>query len=108
MKDHQLGKVPRPSGSKERTAPVTWTKRELAVILGPAMDQFEREQAAWNAKVAGEKANRGLRSPSDLPLRGFCYVAYFTLMRPKNNLALTWSEIEARPARRSTSISIRT
>jgi integrase len=93
MKEHQLGKVPRPQVRKN-TAPVTWTKRELAVILGPAMDQFEREQAAWNAKVAGEKANRGLRCPSDLPLRGFCYVAYFTLMRPKNNLALTWEEID--------------
>jgi integrase len=69
-------------------------KKELAVLLGPAMDQYEREQAEWNAKVSAEKANRGLRSPSVVPLRGLCYVAFFTLMRPKNNLALTWQEID--------------
>jgi integrase len=89
---HSLGKVPRPVVTKS-DMPVTWTKRELAVILGPALDEYEREQARWNAQVASEKSARGLRSPSALPLRGFCYVAYFTLMRPKNNFALTWQEL---------------
>jgi integrase len=89
---HGLGKVPRPVVVKN-DAPVTWTKKELAVILGPAMNEYEKEQASWNAKVAVEKSNRGLRSPSLVPLRGFCYVAYFTLMRPKNNLALSWQEL---------------
>jgi integrase len=89
---HALGKVPRPVVVKS-DSPVTWTKRELAVILGPALDEFEREQVRWNARVAADKSARGLRSPSTVPLRGFCYVAYFTLMRPKNNLALTWPEI---------------
>lgn len=73
--------------------PEPWTHHELAVIIGPALDEYEREQAAWNAKVATEKASRGLRSPSLLPLRGLCYVGYYTLMRPKNNRALTWEEI---------------
>jgi integrase len=90
---HQLMKVPRPQVLKS-DMPVTWTKRELAVLLGPAMDQYEREQAAWNAKVAAEKRTRSLRSPSLVPLRGYCYVAYFTLMRPKNNFALMWQEID--------------
>jgi len=73
--------------------PEPWTPQELAVILGPALDEYEREQAAWNAQVAREKKSRGLRSPSFLPLRGLCYVGYYTLMRPKNNRALTWEEI---------------
>jgi integrase len=89
---HALGKVPRPVVVKS-DAPVTWTKKELAVILGPAMDEYEREQARWNARVEADKSARGLRSPSVVPLRGFCYVAYFTLMRPKNNFALTWQEL---------------
>jgi integrase len=63
---------------------VTWTKAELATILGPAMDEFEREQSA--------------RERSVIPLRGLCLVAYFTLMRPRNNLALAWHEVD-RPRR---------
>jgi len=62
--------------------------------MGPAMEQFEREQAEWNAKVAKEKANRGYRCPSAVPLRGLCLIAYLTLMRPKNNRALTWEEVK--------------
>lgn len=89
---HSLGKVPRPTVGKT-DMPVTWTKRELAVILGPAMDAYEREQGEWAAHVAREKSARARRSPSVVPLRGLCYIAYFTLMRPKNNLALTWPEL---------------
>lgn len=80
--------------------PDPWTPHELAVILGPALDEYEREQAAWNARVSKEKASRGLRSPSLLPMRGLCYVGYYTLMRPKNNRALTWEEITLDPAAR--------
>ena len=81
--------------------PEPWTKRELGVLMGPAMREYEREQAAWNARVAKEKKNRGLRSPSFLPLRGLCLVAYYTLMRPKNNRALTWEEVTIDPASRT-------
>jgi hypothetical protein len=29
--------------------PEPWSKYEVAVIMGPAMEEFAREQAAWNA-----------------------------------------------------------
>ncbi len=66
-------------------SPEPWSQYEVAVFMGPAMDEFEREQAAWNANVVHDKANRGYRCPSVLPLRGLCLAAYLTLMRPKNN-----------------------
>lgn len=37
--------------------------------------------------------NRGLRSPSFIPLRGMCLIGYYTLMRPKCNRFLTWGEV---------------
>jgi integrase len=93
---HALGRVPlpvvRPSG-----LPVTWTKEELGVILGPAMDEYEREQARWNAMAPERSAKGSLVAESHVPLRGLCYVAYFTLMRPKNNLGLTWEEVTIDP-----------
>src|SRR4051794_11589904 len=36
---------------KKIADPVTSTQEELAVITGPALDQWEREQAAWNERV---------------------------------------------------------
>jgi integrase len=89
---HQLLGVRVPQVKKE-DEPEPWSPHELAVIMGPALDEYEHEQAAWNTLVAKDKANRGLRSPSRVPLRGLCLVAYFTMMRPKNNRALTWEEI---------------
>ncbi len=41
----------------------------LPVVLKISL---EADQTAWNAKVAQEKTNRGLRSPSFVPLRGYC------------------------------------
>src|ERR1051326_1826151 len=73
--------------------PEPWTGHELSVIRGPALAEYEREQNVWNAIVAKDKTNRGLRTPSYVPLRGLCLVAYYTMMRPKNNRALTWEEI---------------
>jgi integrase len=89
---HQLLGVRVPQVKRD-DEPEPWSSHELAVIMGPALDEYEHEQAAWNALVAKDKANRGLRSPSRVPLRGLCLVAYFTMMRPKNNRALTWEEI---------------
>ena len=86
---HQLLGVRVPQVIRDEE-PQPWSHRELRVIMGPAMREYEREQAAWNARVAQEKKNRGLRSPSYLPLRGLSLVAYYTLMRPKNNRALEW------------------
>lgn len=78
---HDLASVRRPRVPRPGR-PVSWSRRELGVILGAAMDHFEHEQA----KEEGSRA-------SVMPLRGLCMVAYFTLMRPKNNFALTWEEI---------------
>lgn len=100
IKTHQLEAVRLPQVIRD-DAPEPWTKYEVAVIMGPALDEYEREQAAWNAKVAKDKANRGLRSPSAVPLRGFCLVGYLTLMRPKNNRALTWGEVTIDPQART-------
>jgi hypothetical protein len=69
IKTHQLEAVRLPQVIRDDT-PEPWTRYEVAVIMGPALDEYEREQAAWNAKVAKDKANRGLRSPSAVPLRG--------------------------------------
>jgi integrase len=93
IKSHQLEGVRVPQVIREDT-PEPWSKYEVSVIMGPAMAEFEREQAAWNAKVAQDKANRGYRCPSVVPLRGLCLIAYLTLMRPKNNKALTWEEVK--------------
>lgn len=73
--------------------PEPWTPKELSVIMGPALSRYEKEQRAWNEKVAQEKKNRGLRSPSFVPLRGLCLIAYYTMMRPTNNRHLDWEEI---------------
>ena len=97
---HQLAGVRVPQ-VLDRDAPDPWTTNELAVLIGPALAEYEREQAAWNAIVARDKVNRGLRSPSHMPLRGFCLIGYFTLMRPKNNVRLTWEEITLDPVRRT-------
>ena len=77
--------------------PTPWTRRELGIIMGPALRQYEREQADWNAKVAQEKKNRGLRSPSYIPLRGLCLIAYYTMIRPGCNRALCWHEVTLDP-----------
>lgn len=79
--------------------PVTWTEHELSVITGPALDQWEREQASWNQRVGKVEGTGSLRAPSHLPLRGMILIAYHTLMRPKNNRALTWEEVTLDPER---------
>ena len=76
---------------------MTWTEHEFGVITGPALDEFEREQACWNDCVEGTGS---LRAPSCLPLRGLILVAFYTLMRPKNNRALTWEEVPLDPVTR--------
>jgi integrase len=89
---HQLEGVRVPQVLRE-DEPEPWTRQELAVLMGPALRRYEKEQREWNAKVATEKKNRGKRSPSFIPLRGLCLVGYYTLMRPDNNRSLDWEEI---------------
>lgn len=83
---HSLSDVRLPTVKKSE-APVTWTRHELSVITGPALDQWEREQAAWNERVGNVGGTGSLRAPSRMPLRGMMLVAYYTLMRPTNNRA---------------------
>lgn len=94
-----LGKVPL---TTVRTAdtPVFWTKREIAVILGPAMDAFEREQGERLSRPVTQKGRRKeRRNDSRMPLRGLCLVAYFMLPRPISNFGLTWDELDERCTR---------
>jgi integrase len=89
---HQLEGVRVPQVLRD-DEPEPWTRQELAVLMGPALRRYEKEQREWNAKVATEKKNRGKRSPSFIPLRGLCLVGYYSLMRPDNNRSLDWEEI---------------
>ena len=102
---HALADVRLPS-VKKSDDPVIWARHELAVITGPALDQWEREQAKWNDKVGKVKGTGSLRAPSHLPLRGMIYVGYYTLMRPKNNRALTWEEVMLDPVKRTGSFRL--
>lgn len=92
IKSHGLVGVRRPQVVKN-DSPVIWSKQELAVLLGPAMDAYEKEQALWNASVGRTSGTGSLRQESYAPLRGLCYVAYFMLVRPNNNFVLEWSEL---------------
>ena len=51
------------------------------MITGSGLVEYEADQAAWNEKVAQEKKHRGLRSASVVPLRGYCLIGYYTMMR---------------------------
>jgi integrase len=97
---HGLAHLRRPS-VKKKAKPVTFTRRQVGILLGRAIDQYEREQADEQRRFDVEQDRRrgeGLplltkKRPSVVPLRGFCFIAYLTLMRPENNFALKWSQI---------------
>lgn len=74
---------------------------ELGILMGPALRACEAEESAWNARVAHEKKNRGLRSPSFIPLRGLCLIGSYTMMRPRCNRFLTWEEVTLDAANRT-------
>ena len=100
ISSHSLNDVRLPTVIKN-DAPVTWTKRELAIIMGPALEEWERGQGAWNEKVGNVEGTGSLRTASYLPLRGLILIAYYTLMRPNNNFALTWEEVTLDAEKRS-------
>lgn len=77
IEPHQLSQVRRPRVIR-RGKPETWTRAEVAILLGVAMDRFEREES----------------DRFGIPLRGLCLVAYLTLMRPANNFALEWGQLK--------------
>lgn len=87
---HKLKTVRRPAAAR-RSKPVTFTRRQVAVLLGPAMDRFEAEQRQTMAEF---RPGSQPAPPSAVPLRGYCLIAYYTLMRPDNNLRLRWDQIE--------------
>jgi hypothetical protein len=60
---HHLEGVPVPQVVHD-DEPEPWSHLELGILMGQALRAYEAEQAAWNARVAHEKKNRGLRSPS--------------------------------------------
>jgi len=98
---HRLVGVRKPQGSKP-AKPVTFTRRQVAVLLGPAMDAYEHEQAAAHAAYfAATRYGAHARgsAPTRTPLRGLTLIAYLTLMRPANNFALTWEQIRLHPRR---------
>lgn len=92
IKSHELDAVRLPTVRKN-DSPVTWTLKEIDVLFGPALMQYEREQGRWNDHVGNVDGTGSLRAPSHVPLRGFMLIAYYTLMRPVNNRALTWEEV---------------
>ena len=92
IKSHQLSDIILPPAPRNGD-PQPWTRHELGVITGPALLEYEADQSAWNEKVAQEKTNRGLRSPSFVPLRGYSLIGYYTMMRPDCNLNLGWHEV---------------
>jgi integrase len=100
ISSHSLNDVRLPTVIKN-DAPVTWTKRELAIIMGPALEEWERGQGAWNEKVGNVEGTGSLRTASYLPLRGLILIAYYTLMRPNNNFALMWEEVTLDPEKRT-------
>jgi len=69
--------------------------------MGPALEEWERGQGAWNEKVGNVEGTGSLRTASYLPLRGLILIAYYTLMRPNNNFALTWEEVTLDPDKRT-------
>ena len=73
--------------------PEPWSQLELGILMGPALRAYEAEQAPETRAFAQEKKNRGLGSPSFIPLRRLCLIAYYTMMRPKCNRFLTWEEV---------------
>jgi integrase len=58
---------------------------------------FEGGHAQFSSRQLDSADAGGYRCPSAVPLRGLCLVAYLTLMRPKNNKALTWEEVRIDP-----------
>lgn len=122
--EHKLVLLRRPR-SKRKTKPVTFSRRQVGILLGRAMAEYEREIAtaarAWQEQSADRKGSSAVElkqqwyqrykarkagkdvservstEPSSIPLRGFCLIAYLTLMRPDNNMSWSWSEITLHP-----------
>jgi integrase len=78
---------------KKRSRPKTFSRRQVAILLGPAMERYEREQIEEYDRLVATSGRNRVRQGSVLPLRGICLIAYRTLMRPDNNLSLRWEQL---------------
>lgn len=87
---HQLNGIRRPIVGKRKKKPVIFTRRQVEVLHGPAMDRYEAE---LRRKIDAYDSATRRRPPTEVPLRWFCLVAYRTLMRPGNNFGLEWSQL---------------
>ena len=93
LRAHQLVRVRRPKVARPKK-PVTLSRVQVQVLLGPAMDAYEVWQ--WETAAAyNPRTHR--RPPSTVPMRGLCLIAYRTLMRPSNNVALRWEHVTLDP-----------
>ena len=80
---HQIAGMRR-GRTKKIGRPRRFSHQQVEVLLGGAMDEFEREQ----------RENRLEGNPSaTVPIRGICLIARWTLMRPTNNLGLRWEDL---------------
>lgn len=91
---HQLANIERPKVVTNKK-PMIFTNRQVAVLLGSAMDVYERSQAAAHQSYDPETKRR---KPSVVPLRGLCMIAYTTLMRPETNFELRWEQLKFDPS----------
>jgi integrase len=85
---HQLDGIEKPK--PKIGTPVAYTPRQLAALLGPAIDNYEEVQADAHRMYTASTCRK---PPSVVPLRGILLIALHTLLRPSNNLALTWNDI---------------
>jgi hypothetical protein len=101
---HHLKNIERPKVARTKK-PVIFTRRQVAVLLGPAMRRYECEQvAAFQAyereqeeRARTRRARLTRKPPSAVPLRGLCLIGYMTLMRPETNFALRWEQLSIDP-----------
>ena len=89
---HQLDRIEKPKPVFGR--PVIYTPRQIATLLGPAMDEYEAEQTA--AREAYDPLTHR-KPPSAVPLRGIVMIGVYALMRPSSNLALRWADVVLHP-----------
>jgi integrase len=97
---HGLTQLRRPQVKKTKK-PVVFTAKHVGILLGAAMREYEREQADaliayrrdLHERAFSGKAQKMTKPPSVAPLRGFCLIAYLSLMRPSNNFHLRWSQL---------------
>lgn len=106
IRSHGLVGIERPKVVNTKK-PVIFTRRQVSVLLGSAMARYEREQMDALGEFQSEQQLRKQegrplltrKPPSVLPLRGFCLIAYLTLMRPETNFELRWEQLVIDPER---------